>query len=144
MLLIPGSHRQGMIDVAAQKMESVAVPGVPGANGNGASWIHTLTADLKYKIDRGALAKLLGANSIYAAKGRAGFVLFFHGNLFHASASNLSPYDRMSIFVSYNSTENYLRDIEQPRPSFIASRDFSPITPVPDDSLLSGGESPNE
>lgn len=144
MLLIPGSHRQGMIDVAAQQMESVAVPGVPGANGNGASWIHTLTADLKYKIDRIALAKLLGANSIYAAKGRAGFVLFFHGNLFHASASNLSPHDRISIFVSYNSTENYLRDIEQPRPSFIASRDFSPITPVPDDSLLNGGESRNE
>lgn len=144
MLLIPGSHKQGMLDVAAQEMEAVASSGPPGANGNGANWIHTLTADLKYKIDRRALSNLLTTNSIYAAKGGAGFVLFFHGNLFHASASNLSPHDRMSIFVSYNSTENYLRDIAQPRPTFIASRDFSPITPVADDSLLNGGEGRDE
>ena len=141
MLLIPGSHQRGMLEVAAQELEAVAVV---SANRNGANWIHTLTADLKYKIDRSALADLLTANSIYAAKGRAGFVLFFHGNLFHASASNLSAQDRMSVFVSYNSTENSLGDVEQPRPTFIASRDFSPIKSVPDDSLLCGREGRHE
>jgi len=73
---------------------------------------------------------------IYSSEGSAGLTMFFHGNLFHASANNLSARDRMSIFVSYNSVENKLRDIDHPRPAFIASRDFTPQTPVPDDALL--------
>ena len=132
MLVIPGSHKEGMIDIEAQQV------GNGGSRiGDGAgTWIHTLTADLKYKINRNILANLLTKNSIYAAKGRAGFVLFFHGNLFHASSNNLSPYDRMSIFVTYNSSENCLHDMEKPRPTFIADRDFTPIRPVSDDALL--------
>lgn len=138
MLLIPGSHRRGMIDVSAQEIETASgAAAAAGGNGKGVAWVHTLTADLKYKINRQILASLLGSNDMYAAKGRAGFVLFFHGNLFHASAGNLSATDRMSVFVTYNSTENCLRDVETPRPSFIASRDFSPITRVPDESFLS-------
>ena len=129
MLVIPGSHKEGMIDVEAHEMEAL------GGNGAG-PWIHTLTANLKYKINRHILASLLRKNSIYAAKGTAGFVLFFHGNLFHASSNNLSPYDRMSIFVTYNSSENCLQHREQPRPTFIADRDFTPIMTVSDDALL--------
>jgi len=62
--------------------------------------------------------------------------MFFHGNLVHVSANNLSASDLISIFITYNSVENKLRDIETPRPTFIASRDFTPRTPVPDDALL--------
>jgi ectoine hydroxylase len=136
MLVIPGSHKE-MIDVEAQEVEALGSVAPRVAEGDGAgSWIHTLTANLKYKINRKILAGLLTKNSIYAAKGRAGFVLFFHGNLFHASSNNLSPYDRMSIFVTYNSSENCLHDMKKPRPTFIADRDYTPIMTVSDDALL--------
>lgn len=136
MLVIPGSHKE-MIDVEAQEVEALGSVAPRSAEGDGAgSWIHTLTANLKYKINRKILAGLLTKNSIYAAKGRAGFVLFFHGNLFHASSNNLSPYDRMSIFVTYNSSENCLHDMKKPRPTFIADRDYTPIMTVSDDALL--------
>ncbi|MBV9927469.1 MAG: phytanoyl-CoA dioxygenase family protein [Acidobacteria bacterium] len=138
MLLIPGSHREGMIDVEAQPVNA------PSAGGDGARWMPTLTADLKYKIDRDILADLLRRHSILATKGAAGFTLFFHGNLFHASATNLSPNDRVGVFITYNSIENMLDEVEHPRPAFIASRDFSPIVPVPDDSLLKLRHDPDE
>lgn len=136
MLLIPGSHKQGMIDLKVQAAHADAGNGFDGLGLQAPAWMSTLTADLKYKVDREVLLRLLKNNNIYAAKGRAGFVLFFHGNLFHASANNLSGCDRMSIFISYNSTENKLPAIESPRPTFIASRDFNPIVPVNDDALF--------
>ncbi|MDY6937890.1 MAG: phytanoyl-CoA dioxygenase family protein [Cyanobacteriota bacterium] len=111
LLVIPGSHRQGTIDLAS----------------NCSGWQSTLTADLKYKIDKHLLSKLLEDSQIVSIKGSAGFVLLFDCNLFHASAGNLSPQDRFSAFISYNSVENQLQPIDNPRPEFIASRDFTPI-----------------
>jgi ectoine hydroxylase len=138
MLLIPGSHKLGMIDLKAQAAHANAGDGFHDPRLEPPAWMSTLTADLKYKIDKEILLRLLENNSIYSVKGRAGFVLFFHGNLFHASTTNLSACDRMSIFISYNSAENKLPPIESPRPTFIASRDFTPIAPVNDDALLAG------
>jgi len=97
----------------------------------------TLTADLKYKISRKFLSKVLETREIVAAKGAPGFVVFFHGNTLHASAGNLTPVDRLSIFVSYNGVANALRPIANPRPTFISERDFTPIELVADDALLS-------
>jgi ectoine hydroxylase-related dioxygenase (phytanoyl-CoA dioxygenase family) len=135
MLVIPGSHKEGLIDVQAQNTSRGSGDGLDDPD-RVASWMPTLTADLKYKINRETLAKLLSKNQIYSSKGLAGLTMFFHGNLFHASANNMSAKDRMSVFISYNSVENKLRDIDHPRPAFIASRDFTPQTPVPDDALL--------
>lgn len=128
MLVTPGSHREGMIDVNAQ---------VNGSDGP--AWMPTLTADLKYKINKDILSRVTQQHDILAIKGGAGFVLFFDGNLFHASANNLSPRDRLSVFVTYNSVENALVDVPDPRPQFIASRDFTPIKPVEDDALMELG-----
>jgi ectoine hydroxylase len=133
MLLIPGSHREGMIDLGVTEARE---NGGAQSNGGSQDWIHTLTADLKYKIDREILAGLLRRNRICAGKGPAGLVLFFQGNLFHASADNLSAEDRNSVFISYNSVENKLREVERPRPTFIASRDFRAVAPTSDDALL--------
>lgn len=132
MLVTPGSHRDGMIDVMAQ------------ANGNGGpAWMATLTADLKYKINKEILTRVTERQEIQAIKGAAGFVLFFDGNLFHASANNLSPRDRLSVFITYNSVENTLVNVPNPRPQFIASRDFTPVEPVEDDALMELGATVN-
>jgi len=53
------------------------------------------------------------------------------------SANNLSASDRIGVFISYNSVENKPGDVENPRPAFIASRDFTPLIPIPDDALRS-------
>ena len=136
ILVIPGIHREGMIDIKAVEK---TLPDNNGGHENGDNekpWLSTLTADLKYKIDKKILAQLMSKSRIAAVKGPAGSVLLFHGNLFHASSSNISPWDRICVFITYNSVENKLAAIENPRPDFIASRDFSPIVPVPDDALL--------
>jgi ectoine hydroxylase len=137
MLVIPGSHREGMIDVRPH--ENFLFDEGEAHFGERARWMPTLTANLKYKINKEILSRVTARSNIFGAKGAAGFVLFFDGNLFHASANNLSPRDRISIFVSYNSVENRLVEVANPRPEFIASRDFHPVVPVNDNALLEMG-----
>ncbi|MEM9004203.1 MAG: phytanoyl-CoA dioxygenase family protein [Cyanobacteria bacterium P01_F01_bin.86] len=120
MLVIPGSHRQETVDLSPRQ----------------SGWKATLTADLKYQIDRHTLAELLEDSSIVSIKGAAGFVLLFHCNLFHASARNLSPWDRLSAFITYNSVENTSQNIKNPRPEFIASRDFTPVQLASNQALM--------
>ena len=130
MLIIPGSHREGMVNVGAKDEPARGADGAPAP-----AWMSTLTADLKYKIDKDILGRLLAQNDIYAVKGQAGLVLFFDGNLFHASSNNLSARDRVTVFVSYNSVRNCLGPVDSPRPDFIAGRDFSPVVAVEDEEL---------
>lgn len=140
MLVIPGSHKEGMIDISP---DAKYLPAKDEGNGAWAGqfsqdhfWMPTLIADLKYKINREILSRITSRRAIHGATGEAGFVLFFDGNLFHASAGNLSAQDRISVFVTYNSVENPLRPVANPRPEFIASRHFRPIVPIADDALL--------
>jgi ectoine hydroxylase-related dioxygenase (phytanoyl-CoA dioxygenase family) len=130
MLLVPGSHLEGMIDVDTHYKHA------HNGNARQPTWMATLTADLKYKINQEILCTLLKKSNIISVKGRAGLVLFFHGNLFHASSQNLSNIDRQSIFISYNSIENKLAAKENPRPEFIASRNFTTLSPVVPTALL--------
>lgn len=140
MLIIPGSHLDGMIDVDIhEKYRAAATGGEALAPDGKPLWVTTLTADLKYKIERDILTDLVTRRSIKAITGPPGTLMFFHGNLFHASAHNLSPWDRLSVFASYNSVENLPLDMENPRPVFIAERDFAPLEPLPDNSLLEIG-----
>jgi len=120
LLVIPGSHQKGMINLKC----------------NQSGWASTLTADLKYKIDKQLLVELIKDTIIFTIKGLAGFVVFFHCNLFHASADNLSPWDRFSVFVTYNSIKNTLQKLDNPRPEWIASRDFTPVQTLSDKALI--------
>src|SRR5262249_18451457 len=58
----------------------------------------------------------------------------FHGCLVHASTSNLSPWDRVSVYLSLCATSNHIRRFK--RPGYIAHRAFTPIQCLPDDCLL--------
>ena len=58
----------------------------------------------------------------------------FHGNLVHASPSNLSPWDRTIVYISACHVDNHIRAFK--RPAWIAHRDFTPIECLPDDCLL--------
>lgn len=152
MLVIPGSHREGMVETSENGGNGGnGNNGDSGNNGNGGNgdshshtpsspaWFRTLTADLKYKVDKSALSRIVERSHIKAVKCPAGSVMFFHGNLFHASANNLSPWDRICVFVTYNSVRNALGQRENPRPEYIAFRDFSPVRVVEEGSLLDVG-----
>jgi len=71
---------------------------------------------------------------IVSPKGPAGSMILFHGCLVHASGSNLSPWDRVSVYLSLCAVSNHIRRFK--RPEYIAHRDFTPIACLPDDCLL--------
>ena len=58
----------------------------------------------------------------------------FHGNLVHGSAPNITPYPRKIVYLTLNACSNYIRT--PTRKEWIAHTDFTPITPVADDALL--------
>lgn len=118
ILLLEGSHHEGVIEPRA-----VAVSG----------WESHLSASLTYALDAETVKRLVGRWSMRAAKGPAGTVLMFDPNLVHGSSPNMSPFDRAIAMVTFNSTENVLPLQTNPRPEFLASRDFRPLTPVTDD-----------
>lgn len=78
--------------------------------------------------DKHSLSWLIQQNSrIEVPEGPAGSILLFDCNLMHGSSSNITPYPRSNVFFVYNSVENRLEKPfsgKQPRPEFVASRDF--------------------
>jgi ectoine hydroxylase len=70
---------------------------------------------------------------IVSPKGPAGSMLLFHSCLVHASTSNLSPWNRVSVYLSLCAVSNHIGRFK--RPEYIAHRDFTPIVTLPDDCL---------
>ncbi|MBV9522111.1 MAG: proline hydroxylase, partial [Alphaproteobacteria bacterium] len=64
-------------------------------------------------------------------------VLMFHGNLVHASGSNLTPWPRWIVYLSLNRCDNAIRRFR--RPAWIANRDFTPIEMLGEDCILEYG-----
>ena len=71
---------------------------------------------------------------IVSPKGPAGSMILFHSCLVHASGSNLSPFNRVAVYLSLCAVSNHIR--RHKRPEYIAHRDFTPIECLPDDCLL--------
>jgi len=129
IILLPGSHQRGMIDVAGK--------GSAEGRYDSPAWVADLTADLdEYSLRPETIADLVHRCGTVAPTGPAGSVLLFDSNTVHGSAANVSPSDRKLLLIRYNSVENRLGDVANPRPEFVASRDYTPVLPLPDDSLL--------
>jgi len=128
LMFIPGSHRLGVVD-AKHDLTTTSYP----------LWTvdHTLIAQLVERAGgRGgvdAAGRELRAG-IVSPKGPAGSMLLFHSCLLHASTSNLSPWNRVSVYLSLCAVSNHIR--RSKRPEYIAHRDFTPIDCLPDDCLL--------
>jgi ectoine hydroxylase len=113
LMFIPGSHRLGVIDAA----HDVATTSYP-----------------LWTIDNSTIGKLVNRGGIVAPKGPAGSMILFHSCLVHASTSNLSPWSRVSVYLSLCAVSNHIRRFG--RPEYIAHRDFTPLDCLPDDCLL--------
>jgi len=113
LMFIPGSHKLGVVD-AEHDTSTTSYP--------------------LWTIDHDTIAKLVKHGGIVAPKGPAGSMILFHSCLVHASSSNLSPWNRISVYLSLCAVSNHIRRYK--RPEYIAHRDFNPIECLPDDCLL--------
>jgi ectoine hydroxylase len=113
LMFIPGSHKQGALP-AGHDTSTTSYP--------------------LWTIDKDTIAKLVANRGIVAPKGPPGSTILFHGCLVHASTSNLSPWNRVSVYLSLCAVSNHIRRFK--RPEYIAHRDFTPIACLPDDCLL--------
>jgi len=118
LMFIPGSHKKGVVE-AKHDLTTTSYP--------------------LWTVDNPLIAQLVeragGKNGgIVSPKGPAGSMILFHSCLLHASSSNLSPWDRVSVYLSLCAVSNHIRRFK--RPEYIAHRDFAPIETLPDDCLL--------
>src|SRR5215211_5593797 len=113
LMFIPGSHKLGVID-AGHDTSTTSYP--------------------LWTIDNDTITKIVARGGIVAPKGPAGSMILFHSCLVHASTSNLSPWNRVSVYLSLCAISNHIRRFK--RPEYIAHRDFTPIETLPDDCLL--------
>lgn len=136
MLLIPGSHKAGMIETDQHTSNSETQAKFHHYDEGKPAWITNLTAKLKYSLERDVVTRLVDTHGIVAAKAPRGSVLFFDSNLVHASGLNMAPYDRMLALITYNSTANVPAQAHQKRPEFLVCTDTIPIAPIEDDALV--------
>ncbi|KQT11180.1 phytanoyl-CoA dioxygenase family protein [Ramlibacter sp. Leaf400] len=118
LMFIPGSHKKGVVE-ARHDLTTTSYP--------------------LWTVDDQLIAQLVeragGKNGgIVSPKGPAGSMILFHSCLLHASSSNLSPWNRVSVYLSLCAVSNHIRRFK--RPEYIAHRDFTPIDCLPDDCLL--------
>jgi len=128
LMFIPGSHERGVID-AKHDTTTTSYP----------LWTidHDLISQLVARAGGPGRYDAAGRHvggGLVAPKGPAGSMIVFHGCLVHASGSNLSPFNRVSVYLSLCAVSNHIRRFK--RPEFIAHRDFAPIQCLPDDCLL--------
>ena len=113
LMFIPRSHRRGRL-AAGHDVTTTSYP--------------------LWTIDNETITRLVAEGGIVAPKGPPGSALLFHGNLVHASGSNLTPWSRWIVYLSLNRCDNAIRRFK--RPTWIANRDFTPIETLPDDCLV--------
>src|SRR6266704_2057903 len=113
LMFIPGSHKFGVID-AAHDVSTTSYP--------------------LWTINHDTIRKLVERGGLVAPKGPPGSLIMFHSCLVHASTANLSPWNRVSVYLSLCAVSNHIRRFK--RPEYIAHRDFTPIQCLPDDCLL--------
>ncbi|WP_280154157.1 phytanoyl-CoA dioxygenase family protein [Piscinibacter sp. XHJ-5] len=118
LMFIPGSHRKGV----AEAEHDVTTTSYP---------LWTLNPALVAELVERAGGKQGG---IVSPLGPAGSMILFHSCLVHASGSNLSPWNRVSVYLSLCAVSNHIR--RHKRPEYIAHRDFAPIECLPEDCLL--------
>ncbi len=113
LMFIPGSHTLGVLE-AEHDVTTTSYP--------------------LWTINHDTIRKLVDRGGIVAPKGPAGSMLLFHSCLVHASTANLSPWNRVAVYLSLCAVSNHIQRFQ--RPEYIAHRDFTPIECLPDDCLV--------
>eukprot|EP00058_Branchiostoma_floridae_P010084 XP_002595572.1 hypothetical protein BRAFLDRAFT_64651 [Branchiostoma floridae] len=121
LMVIPGSHRH-YISCAGPTPDN--------------HWVTSLQYRYIGTPNQEALSHMVQEGGIHHCTGEAGAAFFFDCNLLHGSLANISPWDRMNLFLVYNSLHNKLVapfGPPKPRPENLGCRDpawVQPITPL--------------
>jgi ectoine hydroxylase len=121
LYFLPGSHKTGRTD----------------------PYFDTSTAYKLWAVQPDDMKRMLRSSPPpVAVVGKPGMAAIFHCNLMHASGHNLSGDDRWQAYFCYNRVANRPRDVETPRPDYVRSRNWTPLTPAPDDGIRQAALAP--
>jgi ectoine hydroxylase len=112
IVFVPGSHRQGLVRDDRNQGGSVSV--------------HHLDPD-DIELSPEQMADLISEHGIESAKGIAGSVVFFDSEIVHGSGSNISPFQRRILIISYNAVGNSPPSRREARPEYLVGRDTTPL-----------------
>ena len=114
LYFLPGSHRRGRLDPYLDTSTAYKVWSVG-------------PADMKALIaEHGEPVPIIG---------KPGSLVVFDCNLLHASGHNLSAQDRWQAYFCFNKVANRPVDVENPRPDYVRSRNWTPLETVPDSAI---------
>jgi ectoine hydroxylase len=113
LIFVRGSHRQGPVRTTLDT---------------------ETTSYALWTVDNETVARLAEAGGLVSATGPAGTALIFGDCLVHGSGVNMSPWDRRIFSLILNPIAN--RQTRFARPDFKHHQDFTPVTPLADDCLL--------
>jgi ectoine hydroxylase len=114
VMFVPGSHRAGLVR--------------DSGSAHARSGQHLDPDDIALKPEQ--MADLVDRNGIISAKGPAGSVVFFHPEIVHGSAANMSPYPRRLLIVTYNDVTNPPEPVGEARPEYVVGRETTPLQVV--------------
>lgn len=118
LFFIPQSHKAGCI-------ETVASADAPDG------WVGNVSANLTYQVDHQTVTALAKQYGMVNTKGPSGTVVWFHGNLVHASPENISPFPRRLAILTYNAVSNRPTKFKKtPRPDFLSGRDMEALEAI--------------
>ena len=127
LLLIPKSHKLGIVKFADKDPSVMAEKLKYNDHHKQKDYLSSLNSNIKFTVNHNLIKEMAISNTIVTASGKKGSVLFFHGNIFHASNTNLTPFDRDAVLITYNSVNNLPNNGQSPRPDFLAGRNYDPI-----------------
>ena len=113
LMVIPGSHRHGLIHEAADDHQAEG---------------YTL-----FVISPDVISRLAAEGGIQTQTGAAGSVLICHSNIVHGSSTNITPWPRTIFFLNVAAVDNPPTSFQ--RAEHHCARDCSGIDPLGDDCL---------
>ncbi|MBZ6093486.1 phytanoyl-CoA dioxygenase family protein [Streptomyces olivaceus] len=108
VIFLPGSHRRGATGVRCR--------------GDAALSGEHVDPD-EIALGREEMRELVVRHGMESAKGPAGSVVFFHPEIVHGSATNMSPLPRRLLIATYNDVRNQPRPTRRVRPDYLVGRD---------------------
>jgi ectoine hydroxylase len=113
LYFIPESHKHGVV-AAGHDLKTTSYP--------------------LWTLDHAKVKELVDQGGIVAPKGPKGSMIMFHGCLVHGSPSNMSPWNRVIVYLTLCAKSNHI--VQFKRPAYIAHRNFTAVQKLADNCLL--------
>jgi ectoine hydroxylase len=123
LVFIPKSHKDGLVAFEPKPHHSIEPEG-------GDNLSSTLSADIKYTVNRKVIKENIEKHGFVQGTGKVGTCFLFHPYVFHGSNSNISPYERNTTIITYNDITNLPIEQEKKRPEYVSSRNFEKIEAI--------------